>query len=41
MRLIELLKELNISLETLRKYETYVNFEFNSINLSNSKCHTG
>lgn len=34
MRLIELLKELNISLETLRKYETYVNFEFNSINLS-------
>lgn len=34
MRLIELLKELNISLETLRKYETYVDFEFNAINLS-------
>ncbi len=34
MRLIELLKELNISLESLRKYEPYVDFEFNSINLS-------
>lgn len=34
MRLIELLNELNISLETLRKYEPFVKFEFNSINLS-------
>ena len=30
MRLIEILKELNISLHTIRKYEPYINFTFDS-----------
>lgn len=34
MGLNELLKELNLSMETLRKYEPYINFTFDSFNLT-------